>query len=114
MDSYQHYYSTMFANNSIPFTKTCLRSLLDSTPDDIALQVGLVRRSYEELQASRPKRHIIWHSRGGGGIGDRLQQATQIFYMALAMNATFTIDMEYPFISKISSKGSTVTSKRRR
>jgi hypothetical protein len=100
IDSYHQYYnnSTRFKERQVvPFSPECLTSLIDSFPADIPLRLGLVRRRYDDLQATQPKRHVVWHCNTGcGGIGDRLQQAVNTFYLALAMNATFTMDMEKP------------------
>ena len=100
IESYHQYYhnTTRFQQSKVvPFTPQCLTSLIDTFPDNIPLRLGLVRRKYDDLQAMHPKRHVVWHCHYGcGGLGDRLQQAVNTFYLALAMNATFTIHMEYP------------------
>lgn len=97
LDNYHLFYKTMFANLSMPFTAKCLTSLIDNNLNDITLRVGLVRRKYEELQATSPKRHIVYFCRHScGGLGDRLRSALSTFYLSLAMDATFTIDMELP------------------
>ena len=98
-ESYQQYYTNSmdFAKLDFPFQEECLKSLIDADPADFTLRLALVRRKYEDLKASKPRRHVVWYCREGcGGIGDRTQQAISAFYLALAMNATFTIDMEYP------------------
>ena len=98
-ESYQQYFMNGkdFANLDFPFQEECLKSLIDADPADVTLRLALVRRKYEDLQASKPRRHVVWFCRQKcGGIGDRMQQAISAFYLALAMNATFTIDMEYP------------------
>ena len=98
-ERYQQYFKSGkdFAKLDFPFQEECLKSLIDSDPDDFTLRLALVRRKYEDLKASKPRRHVVWYCRKGcGGIGDRTQQAISAFYLALAMNATFTIDMEFP------------------
>ena len=98
-ERYQQYFKSGmdFAKLDFPFQEECLKSLIDSDPDDFTLRLALVRRKYEDLKASKPRRHVVWYCRKGcGGIGDRTQQAITAFYLALAMNATFTIDMEFP------------------
>jgi hypothetical protein len=95
VERYSEYYSSNFSSTEFPFTATCLQSLVESNPANMHLRVGLVRANYEHRPA--PTRHVVFHCRQGcGGIGDRIRSAINSFYLALAMNATFTIDMELP------------------
>ena len=117
LEDYHLFYKTSFSNLSMPFNSTCLTALVDNNLNDITLRVGLVRLKYEELQATSPKRHVVYFCRHiCGGVGDRLRAALSTFYLSLAMNATFTIDMELPvhwedFFKGLNNKYDTTSTK---
>ena len=97
LPEYHRYYADSFSNLRIPFDGECLTGLIDEYTNDVSLRVGLVRLRYEQLQATVPKRHIVYFCRHTcGGLGDRLRASLSTFYLSLAMNATFTIDVELP------------------
>lgn len=98
---YTFHYENTF--NSTAFhdlwTPDCLRSLIDDHPTNMHLRLGLLRSMYEQQQQQQmtTNRHVVFYcQKGCGGIGDRLRSTLNTFYLALAMNATFTIDMELP------------------
>jgi hypothetical protein len=95
LERYAKYYSSNFENLVFPFTSDCLKSLVDTHPTNLHLRVGLIRANYEHRPV--PTRHLVYLCRRGcGGIGDRIKAALNSFYLALALNATFSIDMELP------------------
>jgi hypothetical protein len=91
------FFEFQFSEFDYPFDMDCLLTLIDEHPLDLTLRVGLVRKKYDQLQASGPKRHIVYYCETAcGGVGDRIRAALNTFYLALAMNSTFAIDMELP------------------
>ena len=94
---YHRYYADSFSNLRTPFDAECLTALIDEYTNDVSLRVGLVRLKYEQLQATIPKRHVVYFCRHTcGGLGDRLRASLSTFYLSLAMNASFTINVELP------------------
>jgi hypothetical protein len=79
------------------FDMTCLKHLTEQHPANLFLRTVFVRQYYLEYMATNPKRHVVYlcHS-SCGGLGDRLQAMITSFFVALSLNATFTILTEYP------------------
>jgi hypothetical protein len=98
------------------FDMTCLKRLIQQHPTNIYLRTVFIRQYYLEYtlgittttttadaatipkqQQQQQRRHVVYlcHSHCGG-FGDRLRAMMSSFFMALSLNATFTILTEYP------------------
>jgi hypothetical protein len=98
VDVVEDYFSNHFRESPAKtFDVTCLKHLIDQYPANLALRTLYIRQYYLEYMATNPKRHVVYlcHS-NCGGLGDRLQAMVTSFFVAMSLNATFTILTEYP------------------
>lgn len=110
IDTYHIFYEHHFEQPMASFSIDCLIKLMTQFPDDISLRVGFFRLQHErqrhrllqqDSSSSNRRRHVVYtcHAAGlslCGGIGDRMRAMLSSWYLSLALNATFDIDMEVP------------------
>jgi hypothetical protein len=79
------------------FDVTCLKFLIELHPANLVLRTVFVRQYYLEYMATNPRRHVVYVCHTNcGGLGDRFQAMVTSFFVAMSLNATFTILTEYP------------------
>jgi hypothetical protein len=104
IDAYHIFYDHHFEQPMTFFSIDCLKELMTHHPNDISLRVGFFRLQHEcqrrRLQQDPNRRHVVYTCAAGlaacGGIGDRMRAMLSSWYLSLAVNATFDIDMELP------------------
>jgi hypothetical protein len=104
IDTYHLLYDNHFEQPMTFFSIDCLQELMTDHPTDISLKVGFFRLQHEcqrrKLKKDPNRRHVVYRCAAGlascGGMGDRMRAMLSSWYLALAVNATFDIDMESP------------------
>jgi hypothetical protein len=94
----EDYFSNHFHESpSKLFDMTCLNHLIEQNPANLFTRTVFIRQYYLEYMATNPKRHVVYlcHSECGG-LGDRIRAMVGSFFLAISLNATFTILTEYP------------------